>query len=91
MHRQFTEWKRAIDRLWSAAAPDYREAARLTAEIAGCDEPALRQAAVQALPSLRSAMPARADRSTRDLAHRRLAWCATRSMDSPRRASASAA
>ena len=72
MNRQFEQWRRAIERLWAAATPDYGEAARLTAEIAGCDEPALRQAALQALPSLRNAMAARADRSAKDLARRRL-------------------
>jgi hypothetical protein len=72
MERQLTQWKLAVDRLWSAHTLDLREAARLVAEIAGCDEAMLRQAAAQALPSLRNAMLKGADRSTRDLARRRL-------------------
>jgi hypothetical protein len=72
MDHQFKQWKLAVDRLWSASAPDYREAARVLAEIAGCDEPSLRQAAAQALPSLRNAALKGADRSSKDLAHRRL-------------------
>jgi DNA-binding GntR family transcriptional regulator len=73
MDSQLKAWKLRADRFWSAASPDYREAAQLAADIAGsrADE-ALRKAAAQALPSLRNAMPARADRSTRDLARRRL-------------------
>jgi hypothetical protein len=55
MEQQFKEWKRSVDRFWSAAAPDYLDAAKLTAEIAhGSDDVALRQAAAQALPSLHS-------------------------------------
>ena len=73
MDRQLNQWKLAVDRFWSATAPDIREAARLAAEIAGdgADE-TLRRAAAQALPSLRNAMLKGADRSTRDLALRRL-------------------
>jgi hypothetical protein len=73
MDSQFKAWKLRADRFWSAASPDYREAAQLAADIAGsgADE-ALRKAAAQALPSLRNAMITRADRSTRDLARRRL-------------------
>jgi hypothetical protein len=73
MDSQLKAWKLRADRFWSAASPDYREAAQLAADIAGsrADE-ALRKAAAQVLPSLRNAMLARADRSTRDLAKRRL-------------------
>jgi hypothetical protein len=71
MDRQLPTWKALADRFWSAAAPDYREAAQLTAEIASADDEALRHAAMQALPSLRNAMAKRADRSARDLAKRR--------------------
>jgi hypothetical protein len=73
MDRQLREWKLAVEQLWSAAAPDYREAARLAAEIARASEEAtLRQAATQALPSLRNASLGKADRSTKDHARRRL-------------------
>jgi len=73
MDRQLREWKLSVERLWSATAPDYREAAQLAAEIAGSSEEAmLRAAATQALPSLRSASLKKADQSTKDLARRRL-------------------
>src|SRR4051812_16114345 len=73
MDRQFNEWKLGLERLWSAAAPDYRAAARLVAEIAGESADAtLRRAAAQALPGLRNAMAARAEGSARELAWRRL-------------------
>jgi hypothetical protein len=73
MEQQFREWKRSIDRFWSAAAPDYLDAAKLTAEIAhSSDDVALRQAAAQALPSLRSATLKKAGQSSKDLARRRL-------------------
>jgi hypothetical protein len=73
MEQQFREWKRGIDRFWSAAAPDYLDAAKLTAEIAhGSDDVALRQAAAQALPGLRSAILKKAGQSSKDMARRRL-------------------
>ena len=73
MDRQLSEWKLGIERIWSAAAPDYREAARLAAEIARCSgETMLRYAATQALPALRNAMPKGADQGTQDAALRRL-------------------
>ncbi|HEV3500216.1 MAG TPA: hypothetical protein VGZ92_07810 [Bradyrhizobium sp.] len=73
MDIQLSEWKLGVERIWSAAAPDYHEAARLAAEIAGAaTEAMLRQAATQALPILRSASAAEADQSTRDAARRRL-------------------
>jgi hypothetical protein len=71
MDRQLTTWKSLADHFWQAAAPDYREATQLTAEIASAGDDALRHAATQALPSLRNALSKRADRSTRDLARRR--------------------
>jgi hypothetical protein len=75
MDRQFTSWKLAVDRFWSATAPDYREAARVVMEIASHgSEPSLRQAAMQALPSLRNAMLKSADRGAKDLARRRLSF-----------------
>jgi len=72
MDRQLSEWKLGVERIWSAAAPDYAEAARLAADIARASEEAiLRQAATQALPILRTAS-ANADPITRDAARRRL-------------------
>ena len=73
MDRQFSEWKLGVERIWSAAAPDYREAARLAADIARASgEAILRQAATQALPILRAAAASNADQSTKDAARRRL-------------------
>jgi hypothetical protein len=73
MDRHLSEWKLALDRIWSAAAPDYHEAACLAAEIAGAaTDVMLRQAATQALPILRSASHAIADHATLDAARRRL-------------------
>jgi hypothetical protein len=72
MDQQFNQWKRAVEQFWSAAAPDYREVARLVAEIAASEDETLRQAAAQALPSLRNAAAKSADRSTKELARRRL-------------------
>jgi hypothetical protein len=73
MDRQLWEWKLAVERIWSAAVPDYGEAACLADDIARFgEETMLRQAATQALPSLRNASPKNADRSTADAARRRL-------------------
>jgi DnaJ domain len=73
MDGQLRQWKLGVERLWLAAAPDYLQAARLAAEIAGNSEEAtLRQAATQALPSLRNASLKKADRSAREQARRRL-------------------
>ena len=73
MDRQLPEWKLGVERIWSAAAPDYREAARLAADMARASEEAiLRQAATQALPILRAASASNADPTTRDAARRRL-------------------
>ena len=72
MDRQLGEWKLSVERLWSVATPDYGEAAQLAAEIArGAEDATLRQAATQALPSLRNASVRKADQGTRDLAWRR--------------------
>jgi hypothetical protein len=73
MDSELFEWKLAVDRIWSAATPDYGEAARLVADIAGASRDAiLRQAATQALPILRSAAAESADRTCRTAARRRL-------------------
>jgi hypothetical protein len=73
MDRQLSEWKLGVERIWSAATPDYQEAARLAAVIANAsDEITLRQAATQALRILRSASADEADQTTEDAARRRL-------------------
>jgi hypothetical protein len=73
MDRQLKEWKRSVEQLWSATAPNYREAVLLVAEIArGSEEAMLRGAAAQALPSLRNALLKKTDRSAKEVARRRL-------------------
>ena len=73
MDKRLSEWKLAVERIWSAAAPDYHNAACLAADIAGASEyVTLQAAATQALPILRSASSEDADQSTRDAARRRL-------------------
>ena len=73
MDRHIREWKFSVERIWSATAPDYGEAARLVAEIArASEEETLRQAASQALPILRSAASGNADQATLHAARRRL-------------------
>jgi hypothetical protein len=73
MDRKLWEWRLGADRIWSAASPDYADAARLAGEIADVsEETMLRQAATQALPSLRNASPGNADDGSRDAARRRL-------------------
>jgi hypothetical protein len=74
MDRQLFEWKLGVERIWSAGAPDYHEAACLAAAISSAStEAMLRQAASQALPILRSAAHDGADHATREAARRRLA------------------
>jgi hypothetical protein len=73
MDRHLSEWKQSVERIWSAATPDYGEAACLAAEISrASEEVMLRQAATQALPILRNASLENADRSITDAARRRL-------------------
>ena len=71
MDARLKEWKLAVERLWSAAALDHAQAARLAAEIARSADPRLAQAAAQAVPSLRAASLQGAERGTKALAHRR--------------------
>jgi hypothetical protein len=71
MDTQTKEWKRSVERLWSASDFDYREAAQLAAEMRHSNMPALRDSAAQALPTLRHACLKSADRMTKNLAHRR--------------------
>jgi hypothetical protein len=72
MELQQKQWKHDADRLWSASPFDVREAAALAAEIArhSRDE-TLRQAAAQALPSLRGACLKTSDQMSRNVAWRR--------------------
>jgi hypothetical protein len=73
MDRQLSEWRLGVERICSAAAPDYAKGARLAADIARTsEETILRQAAAQALPILRAASAKSADPITRDAARRRL-------------------
>jgi hypothetical protein len=73
MDGKYSAWKRAADRLWLESRPDWREAAKLMAEIAGgSEDETVRHAASQALPVLRNASLIRADRASSDAARRRL-------------------
>jgi hypothetical protein len=87
MELQQKLWKRDADRLWSASPFDIREAAALAAEIArhGADE-GLRQAAAQALPSLRGAGLKTSDQMSRNVARRRFGAIrdALYALDAPR-------
>ena len=81
MDARLKEWKLVVDRLWSAAAPDYAQAARLAAEIARSEEPRLAATAAQALPSLRRrrcGTPTGAPRRWRAGASGRCATCCMR-------------
>jgi len=68
MDQRLRQWKLAIERFWQDPAPDYREIARLVAEMAVSDEITLRQAATQAMPSLRNAVAKKPDRAMREIA-----------------------
>jgi hypothetical protein len=71
MDQQLNQWKLAIERFAVAAAPDFREVALLVGEIAETStNMTLRQAASQALPSLRNAAARSADQATKDIARR---------------------
>ena len=87
MELQQKHWKRVADRLWPASPFDVREAAALAAEIArhGADE-GLRQAAAQALPSLRGACLKTSDQMSRNIARRRFGAIrdALHALDAPR-------
>lgn len=80
------EWKQSVDQLWSASPLDYARAARLSAEIARSEVPALQNAASQALPVLRHACLRSADRGTKAIAQRRLGAIrdALHALDAPR-------
>ncbi|WP_166298670.1 hypothetical protein [Bradyrhizobium sp. 2S1] len=73
MDPHIRHWKVAIERFCAAPDPDYREMARMIAEIAATDlDETLRHAAAQVLPILRQAALKSADRRTRSMALRRL-------------------
>lgn len=73
MDSKLGEWQLDVERIWQAAAPDWREAARLTEVMARTGaELLLRQAAAQALPILRHAAAEGADPAITDAARRRL-------------------
>ena len=73
MDRRLADWKFDIERICSAPAPDYREAACLADDmIRFGEETTLRQAATQALPILRSASVQKTDQAIQDAARRRL-------------------
>jgi len=73
MDVKLREWQLDIERIRSADAPDWREAARLADVMARTSgEAMLRQAATQALPILRRAAREAADPGVADAAQRRL-------------------
>jgi hypothetical protein len=73
MDQALNDWKLAVERCWSADAPDWRETARLVAGIAASGEnPTLRLASMQAMPSLRNASARWPDRNAGEIAKRRL-------------------
>ncbi|WFU58095.1 hypothetical protein QA639_11590 [Bradyrhizobium pachyrhizi] len=73
MDPNIRHWKVAIERFCAAPDPDYREMAKMVAEIAATDiDETLRHAAAQVLPILRQAALKSADRRTKSMAQRRL-------------------
>ena len=73
MDSKLNEWQLEVERIWQAAAPDWREAARLADVMARTSgEVILRQAATQALPILRHAAAEAADAGITEAARRRL-------------------
>jgi len=73
MDSKLREWQLELERIWSADAPDWREAARLTDVMARMSgEVILRHAAAQALPILRRAALDTADPDITHAAQRRL-------------------
>jgi hypothetical protein len=73
MDSKLRQWQLDIERIWSTAAPDWREAARLADVMARTSvEVMLRYAAAQALPILRQAARETADPAITGAARRRL-------------------
>ena len=74
MDERLNGWQHGVERLLAEADPDYGEALLIAEEIARCDEqPTLRQAATQGLPSFRNAALKGADSATKAVARRQLA------------------
>jgi hypothetical protein len=74
MDQQLKDWKLAVERLFAADAPDWHEVFGLVTSISGASEnPTLRLAAMQSMPSLRNATSRWADGEARLVARRRLA------------------
>lgn len=73
MDSKLRQWQLDIERIWQAAAPDWREAARLADVMARTSpEVLLRHAAAQALPILRHAAAEAGDNEIAEAARRRL-------------------
>ncbi|MFQ3456245.1 hypothetical protein PMN64_23480 [Bradyrhizobium sp. UFLA01-814] len=73
MDPNIRHWKVAIERFCAAPDPDYREMAKMVAEIATTEiDETLRHAAAQVLPILRQAALKSADCRTKAMALRRL-------------------
>lgn len=84
---QAETWKVALERLWSAAAIDVPEVARLAGEIVASNaDEAIRQAARQAMPTLRHALLDPTDDEAAEAVRRRLGVLvdALREMTTPR-------
>jgi hypothetical protein len=74
MDQQLRDWKFEVDRLFAADTPDWHEVVRVVTSIAGAGEnPTLRLAAMQSMPSMRNATSRWADAEARLVARRRLA------------------
>jgi hypothetical protein len=87
MEPQQHQWKRDVDRLWSASPFDACQATALAAEIARhSEDERARQAAAQALPSLRGASLTTSDQMSRNIAQRRFGAIrdALHALDAPR-------
>ena len=73
MDQQLRDWKLEVERLFAADAPDWHEVVRLVTSISGASEnPTLRLAAMQSMPSLRNATSRWADSEAKIVARRRL-------------------
>lgn len=73
MDQQLKDWKLSAERFFAADTPDWHEVVRLVTSISGASEnPTLRLAAMQSMPSLRNATSRWADGEARLIARRRL-------------------
>jgi hypothetical protein len=72
MNTQLRQWKLIADRLWAQPVFDYQRAAQFAADLAReASEPALQEAAADAMPYLRAACAKTADRHRKETAQRR--------------------